>query len=302
MTDYDVAIIGAGMAGLTAALNIRRLGKSVIVFEHETFGGQITHSPLVENFPCVESISGNALMMTLFSQAEKLGANFELDRVTEIHSEGKFKRVFTESGNYLCKAVIIATGAKPRVLGLDREEEFVGEGVSYCSLCDGAFYKDKTVAVVGGGNSAIGEAINLASIARKVYIIHRGKNFRGEKVKADTLSSLSNVEAIMETRVVELLGDKSLTGVKLATPQGERQLALDALFISVGHTPCNENFASSVRLDQNGYIIASEDCITSCSGIFAAGDCRTKQIRQLTTAAADGSVAAEGACVYIDNM
>ncbi len=302
MTEYDVAVIGAGMAGLTAALNIKRLGKSVIVLEYETFGGQITHSPLVENYPCVTAASGSELTSTLFDQAEQLGAEFESDKVVKIIPDNAAFDVVCESGSYRAKAVILATGAKPRMLGLEREEELTGEGVSYCSLCDGAFYKNCPIAVVGGGNSALGEALNLASTASKVYLIHRGKEFRGEKIKADKLKSLPNVEILMETKVTELIGEDCLKGIKISSPDGERIISLDALFVSVGHEPCNSAFADVVGLDDKGYIIAGEDCLTTRKGIFAAGDCRTKKIRQLTTAAADGSVSAEAACAYIDNM
>lgn len=299
--EYDVAVIGAGMAGLTAALNLKRLGKSVIVLESETFGGQITHSPLVENYPCVTAISGSELTSVLFAQCERAGVEFELDRAIKI-VHGPRLTVVGESNSYEVGAMIIATGAKPRVLGLENEEKFTGEGVSYCSLCDGAFYKDGTVAVIGGGNSALGEALNLASIARKVYLIHRGKTFRGEKVKLDKLQSLSNVEILTECVVCELSGDDSLQKITISSPNGKRELALDAVFVSIGHEPCNEAFGDIVKLDEQGYVIAGEDCKTSCSGIFAAGDCRTKKVRQLTTAAADGSICAEAVCAYLDTV
>lgn len=297
---YDVVVIGAGMAGLTAALNLRRMGRTVLVLERETFGGQITHSPLVENFPCVKAVSGNELISELFSQVETLGAEFELDNAVKIVNDGDNKIVITDGGKFLCRAVIIATGAKPRSLGLARESEFIGEGVSYCSLCDGAFYKGQEIAVIGGGNSALGEALNLSEICGKVYLIHRGAEFRAEKAVVERLKAKANVEILLSSSVTELIGDKTLNAIKISSDKGEYVLNVSAVFVAIGRVPDNDAFSDVVKLDGKGYIIAGEDCVTSCGGIFVAGDCRTKQIRQLTTAASDGAVAAEAANNYID--
>lgn len=297
---FDVGVIGAGIAGLTAALNLRRMGKSVIVLEYDTFGGQITHSPLVENFPCVSSVSGTELISVLFEQAENSGAVFELDRAIRI-IDGAPKTIVGEDGKYLCKAIILATGAKPRMLGLAKEADFIGEGVSYCSLCDGAFYKDKEVAVVGGGNSALSEALNLSGICKKVYLIHRGTSFRAEKTVVERAIARENIQIFYSSKVTELLGEDTFKGIRIDRAEGEIILNVDAVFVAVGHVPNNDAFADVIKLDAQGYIISNEDCKTSLDGVFAAGDCRTKKIRQLTTAAADGAVAAEAAVNYIDN-
>ena len=298
---YDILIIGGGPAGLTAATYACRAGKSVLVIEKAAFGGQITWSPKVENFPSVVSISGAELGDRLMEQAMEQGAEVELDEVVSAELRGDVKRLTCDSGAvFEGKTVIIATGAKPRMLGLAREEELVGNGVCFCAVCDGAFYKGRTVAVNGGGNSALQDALLLSEKCAKVYLIHRRAGFRGEAKLIEALKKRENVEFVMESSVTALLGENELTGIKISTNGEEREIALDGLFVAIGHAPNNGLFAEYIALDPAGYADSAEDCLTGTAGVFVAGDCRKKAVRQLTTAAADGAVAALAACNYID--
>lgn len=302
MQQFDIVIVGAGTAGLTAAIYALRAGKTVLVTEGESFGGQITSSPRVENYPGISQISGSEFADNLVSQAMELGADVELERVIKI-VDGKIKTVITDSNSYQCKCVIIATGARHRPLGADGENDLAGRGVSYCAVCDGAFYKGKNVAVVGGGDSALQSALFLASYCKSVTLIHRRDEFRGEKALVKKLGEKDNIKVLMNTKVVKLIGSDELDGIKIATGDEEpRSIPMDGVFIAVGQMPNNESFKDVADLDDYGYIIADESCRTKTPGIFTAGDCRTKEVRQLTTAAADGSVAALAACSYIDNM
>lgn len=299
---YDIIIIGGGPAGLVAAVYARRAKKSVLVIEKEVFGGQITFSPKVENIPGFTALSGNEFAEKLVDQVINLGAEFEMDEVIGI-KQGDIKTVVTNSGEFEGKSVIIATGAKHRRLGLDREDDFIGEGISFCAVCDGAFYADKTVAVVGGGNSALQEAILLSEQASKVYVIQNLDFLTGEAALAEQLSAKSNVEIILGSVVTEYLGESEIKGVRIRNEStGEtKDIAVDGVFLAIGLIPQNEPFADIVPLDNRGYAKADESCVLS-SGIFVAGDCRTKKIRQVTTAAADGAVAALAACDYIENL
>lgn len=300
---YDIIVIGGGPAGLTAATYARRAGKTVLVIEKAAFGGQITWSPKVENFPTIISISGTELGDRLLEQAMEQGAEVELEEVTAVEADGDVKRVRCDSGaEYEAKAIIIATGAKPRMLGLEREEELVGSGVGFCAVCDGAFYKGRDVAVNGGGNSALQDAMLLSETCRKVYLIHRRSSFRGEEKLVEALRRRENVEFILESTVEELLGDTELRGIAVRHPGGRREIELDGLFVAVGHEPDNKIFAELMELDAAGYAASGEDCRTKTPGVFVAGDCRRKAVRQLTTAVADGSAAALAACAYIDAM
>lgn len=300
---HDIIIIGGGPAGLTAATYACRAGKSVLVIEKAAFGGQITWSPKVENFPTIVSISGVELGDRLLAQAMEQGAEVELEEVVAVDDLGGSKRVRCESGaEYEAKAVIIATGAKPRMLGLEREEELVGSGVGFCAVCDGAFYKGRDVAVNGGGNSALQDAMLLSETCRKVYLIHRRSSFRGEEKLVEALRKKENVEFILDSTVEELLGDSELRGIAVRHPGGRREISLDGLFVAIGHRPDNEIFAGLMELDAAGYAASGEDCLTKTPGMFVAGDCRRKAVRQLTTACADGSSAALAACAYIDAM
>ena len=300
---YDVIIIGGGPAGLTAALYAKRANKSVLVIEKGCFGGQITFSPKVENIPGFAGITGNEFADKLVEQVLGQDAEVDCSEVLEVR-DGEVKTVVTTDGEHQAKTVIIATGAKHRMLGLEHEAELVGEGISFCAVCDGAFYENKTVAVVGGGNSALQEAILLSELASKVYVVQNLDDFTGEKKLVDILKAKSNVEIILGTEVSNLIGETELQGIIIKnTHTGEtKELSLDGLFIAIGLIPQNEMFKEVVQLDSYGYVIATEDCHTSTPGIFVAGDCRTKRIRQVATAASDGAVAAMAACDYIDKL
>lgn len=299
---YDIIIVGGGPAGLTAALYACRANQSVLVIEKETFGGQITFSPKVENIPGFPEISGNAFAEKLVDQVLAQGADMESCEVTEIRP-GDVKTVVTDSGEFEGRAVILATGAKHRHLGLPDEETYIGEGISFCAVCDGAFYEGKTVGVVGGGNSALQETLLLSELAAHVHVIQNLAFLTGEEKLQKQLLSKKNVTVHLGTLVSGYLGDSTgLTGVTLSGEDGNKEtLSLDGVFLAVGLIPQNEPFAPLVRLDRNGYIDADETCITGADGIFAAGDCRKKAIRQVTTAAADGAVAALAACRYLDS-
>ena len=295
-----VLIIGAGPAGLTAALYALRAGKSVLVIEKEVFGGQITFSPKVENIPGFNEISGNEFAEKLVDQVIFQGGEFEMSEVISVSGD-KIKTVVASSGEYTAKAVIVATGAKHRLLGLENEQNLVGNGISFCAVCDGAFYKNKTVGVVGGGNSALQEALLLSDIAEKVYVFQNLDRLTGEAKLADQLMKKDNVEILLGSLVVSYEGTSTLTGVTVKTPDGVRRYDVDGLFLAVGLQPQNEPF-KQLGLDERGYIVSDETCTTAERGIFVAGDCRNKRIRQVATAAADGAVAALAACDYVDSQ
>ena len=301
---YDIIIIGAGPAGLTAAVYARRAEKSVLVLEKGVFGGQVTYSPLIENYPGFAAMSGNEFAEKLIDQALSQGADIEMETVTEIRDNGSSKTVVTEEGEHEAKAVIIATGVKHRQIGLPNENELVGEGISYCAVCDGAFFRGQTVAVLGGGNSALQEAALLSETCKKVYVIQNLDYLTGEAKLAEKLKSRDNVEFIMGTVISALNGEKSLESLTLRREADgtESKLEVSGLFVAIGLIPGNAAFADIAGLDEWGYIDSDESCLTKTPGIFTAGDCRKKQIRQITTAAADGSVAALAACRYIDSM
>jgi len=300
---YDIIVIGGGPAGLTAATYARRAGKSVLVIEKNAFGGQITWSPKVENFPAFVSISGAELGDRLLEQAMEQGAEVELDEVSAVSVEDGIKTVSCLSGaEFQAKALIIATGAKPRMLGLEREEELVGAGVCFCAVCDGAFYKGETVAVTGGGNSALQDAMLLSETSKKLYLIHRRDTFRGEAKLVEALRKKDNVEFVLGAKIVELVGADELSAIVVEQEGNRRTLDVAGLFVAVGHAPDNGIFAEHIALDGAGYADSGEDCLTRSAGIFVAGDCRRKSVHQLTTAVGDGSVAALAACNYLDNL
>lgn len=298
---YDIIIIGGGTAGLTAAIYAARAGKKAVVFENSAIGGQIATSPRVENYPGIMQISGMEFADRLYDQAIALGVDFEIGNVVGISDDGDIKKVISEDGEYECKAVIIATGVKHRKLDVPGEEIFAGKGVSYCAICDGAFFKEKTVAVIGGGSSALISADLLSDGCAEVYLVHRRDEFRGEDKLVSALKEKDNVKFILSSVVDEIKGDNKVSSVVLRNVNTEEksELDLDGVFVAVGQVPANADFASVVELDEYGYIVAGEDTKTSHAGIFAAGDCRTKTVRQLTTAAADGAVAALAACDYL---
>ena len=297
---YDVIIIGGGPAGLTAATYARRAGKTVLVLEKDAFGGQINWSPRVENFPSHISVSGVELGDMLLAQAMEQGAEVELEEACGVTVEGDIKRVATLSGaEFEGKSLIIATGAKPRMLGLPREAELVGSGVCFCAVCDGAFYKDMPVAVSGGGNSALQDAVLLSEKCSKVYLIHRRDSFRGEAKLVEQLREKANVEFVLNASVTELLGENELRGIVVEQEGQRRVIDVAGLFVAIGHRPDNGAFASLMELDEAGYALAGEDCLTRSAGVFVAGDCRRKGVHQLTTAVADGAVAALAACSWL---
>ena len=297
---YDIIIIGGGPAGLTAAVYARRANKTVLVIEKATFGGQITFSPKVENIPGFAQITGNEFAEKLVEQALGLEAEVECAEVLSV-KDGDIKTVITDSGEFQCKALIIATGAKHRMLGLEKEEQMVGNGISFCAVCDGAFYEGKTVAVIGGGNSALQEALLLAETSKKVYVVQNLDFFTGEQKLVEQLKTKSNVEIILGTVVEGLVGDDELTAINLCRVADNEKLTLkiDGMFVAIGLIPQNEAFADIIKLNQFGYAEADETCVTTAEGVFVAGDCRSKAIRQVATAAADGAVAALAACNYI---
>ncbi len=294
----DIAIIGAGTAGLTAAIYARRAGSSVTVFEGEAPGGQIINTPEIDNFPGLPGVSGYEYANKLFEQAQAFGAEFVFDKVKKV--EGSLEEGFVLTTEYgtVCEAktIIIASGVKRREMGLAGEQEYTGRGISYCATCDGAFFKGKTAAVFGGGNTAVEDAAYLANICKKVYIIHRRNEFRANKALVDEMLAHDNVETKLSFTVSAIHGDDKLTGVTLTSVDGhDEELPTDALFVAIGLIPENGVFLQLVDLDDAGYVIADENCETSTPGVFAAGDCRTKDVRQLVTAAADGAVAAVAA-------
>ncbi len=301
---HDIIVIGAGPAGLTAALYALRADKSVLVLEKATFGGQITYSPQIENYPGFAQMSGNEFAEKLIDQVISQGAEIEMENVTAIRNNGATKTVVTEDGEHEAKAVIIATGVKHRHIGLPNENELVGAGVSYCAVCDGAFFKGQTVAVLGGGNSALQEAVLLSEGCKKVYVIQNLDYFTGEARLVEKLKTKDNVEFIMGTVISALNGEQELESLSLRKESdgSETELKVNGLFVAIGLVPENEAFAEIAGLNEWGYIDSDESCVTKTAGVFVAGDCRSKQIRQITTATADGSVAALAACRYIDSM
>ena len=301
---YDIIIIGAGPAGMTAAIYARRAAKSVLVLEAVNYGGQILNTPDIENYPAEAHISGYDFSTKLYEQAKELGAEFIFEKAVDIKSENGTKVVVTAKNSYEAETVIIATGSASRKLGLEDEERLVGKGVSYCATCDGNFYRKKVVAVVGGGNTALEDALYLSDIAEKVYLIHRRDSFRGEEANVSRLTVRENVEFIYNSNVTKLISDKRLRAIEVTNnlDGSVRTVELNGLFVAVGRIPENRNFANLVKLDDAGYVEAGEDCHTSCDGIFVAGDNRTKTLRQLVTAAADGAMAATEAVKYINNI
>ena len=298
---YDILIIGAGPAGLTAAIYARRAGKSVLVLEKDTFGGQITFSPKLENYPGFETISGNELAQRMLEQAMALGADVDMDTVTGVEN-GEIKTVVGENGRYEARAVVIAAGARHRRLGLPREEEFIGNGLSFCAVCDGAFYRGGHVAVIGGGNTALQEIVLLSETCAKVTVVQNLAFLTGEQKMVDQVLSRPNVEILYSTVCVGYEGEEVLTGLRLRSELDgtETLLPVDGAFLAIGTEPENIAYAALAPLNEQGYIKAGEDCLTPTPGVFAAGDCRTKAYRQVATAISDGANAALNACRYLD--
>ena len=296
----EIIVVGGGPAGLTAAIYIQRAGKHALVFEGNVPGGQIVTTPSVKNYPAIKEISGADYATELYEQALALGAEVKFAKVVGISLEGDIKTIHTAVGDFQAKAVILATGSLNRKLGVDGENKFLGKGVSYCATCDGALYKNKNVAVVGGGNTALEDAKYLSDFVKKLYLIHRRNEFRGDQATVKELASKKNVEFVLEANVSKLFGTNSLEKIEVSKLDGtKRELDVDGLFVAVGQVPGNGAFENLVTLDSMGYVVAGEDCKTKIDGIFVAGDARTKTIRQLTTAAADGTVAGLAAVNYV---
>ena len=301
--NYDIIVVGGGPAGLTAAIYARRSERSVLILEKNGFGGQIAQSPRVDNFPGIPAVSGAELSDKMLSHALDLGVEINLAEVTGVErlDDGSFT-VRTDDGDYTAGAVILATGARHRRLGAEREEEFAGSGVCYCAVCDGAFYPGKPVAVVGGGDTAVRDALLLTNTCAEVYIIHRRDEFRAEAANVAALKGKENVHLVMNSRVVELLGEGELSGVVVedVNTHERRTINVDGLFVAIGHESDNEAFRGLAETDAAGWFTAGEECTTGTPGIFVAGDCRAKRVKQLITAAGDGASAATAACEYLD--
>ena len=298
---YDLIIVGAGPAGLTAAIYGRRADKKVLVLEANSYGGQIISASDIENYPGENHISGYDFATKLYNQVKDLGAEIIFEKVIDV-KDGKYKEVLTGKNVYKSKTVILATGSFNRKLGLDKEEDYIGKGISYCATCDGAFFKNKDVAVVGGGNTALQDALYLSDIVNKVYIIHRRDSFRGDEKTVNDLKKRDNVVFVYNSNVIELIGDEKLQEIVVKDNSGKiANINIEGLFVAIGRIPENRNFSKLIDLDELGYAKANENCHTKTDGIFVAGDNRAKSLRQLVTATSDGGVAATEAIKYINS-
>ena len=299
---YDIIIIGAGPAGLTAAIYARRAAKKVLVLEAMSYGGQIINTLDIENYPVEEHISGFDFATKLYNQAKNLGTEINFEKVIEIKDNEREKEIVTTKTTYTAKTIIIATGSENRKLKLENEDKLVGKGISYCATCDGAFYKNKNVAVVGGGNTALEDALYLTDIAKTVYLIHRRDKLKGDQAIINKLKEKENIKFIYNSNVTKLNENAKLESIEVTNKNGNIEtINVDGLFVAVGRIPENQNFAKLINLDEAGYIIAGEDCHTNIPGIYVAGDSRTKSLRQLVTATSDGAIAATEAIKYINN-
>ena len=296
----DMIIVGAGTAGLSAAIYAQRSGLKALVLEGNAYGGQIVNTPDIENYPGIAHISGFDFATNLYQQALDLGAKVQYEKVVEVIDDGEIKTVKTTKNEYQTKALILATRLVRRHIGLPNEDRFMGKGVSYCATCDGAFFKNKVVAVNGGGNVALEDAQYLADLCEKVYIIHRRDAFRAEQAEINRILEKKNIECVYDSTVTKLNGNDHLESIEVRDKEGNtRQLDVAALFVAIGQIPLNEAFKNIVDLDESGYIKADELGYTNHPGIFAAGDCRVKSLRQLATAASDGANAATSAYHYL---
>lgn len=300
---YDILIVGAGTAGLTAAIYARRASKKVLVLEAKCYGGQIINTLDIENYPVEAHISGFDFATRLYNQAKELGTEIKYEKVIDIKDNENFKEAITTNNTYKAITIILATGAENRKLGIENEDSLVGKGISYCATCDGAFYKDKIVAVQGGGNVALEDALYLSDIAKVVYLIHRKDEFRADNSIIDKLKEKSNIKFIYNSIVTKLNAKDRLESIEIKdNKQNTKTIFVDGLFIAIGRVPENQGFAKIINLDKLGYVIAKEDCNTNVPGIYVAGDNRVKEVRQLVTATADGAVATIEAIKYINNL
>lgn len=296
---YDIIIIGSGIAGLTSAIYALNNKRKVLILESQTYGGQIINSNIINNYPGFLEISGFDLMTNIYNQVKNLGGVIKYEEVLEIT---KNKKVITKNETYEAKSIIISTGLVPRKLNLENEDKFIGKGISYCATCDGSFYKDKDVMVVGGGNTAIEDVIYLSNICKKVYLVYRRKELRKDVNLTEKVKELSNVEIIYNSNIEKLNGDESLKSVDIINKDTEKitNIIIDGLFVAIGKIPSGNIFKDLLNVTENGYIITDEDCHTNIDGIYAAGDIRKKRLRQLVTAASDGAIAAIEAIKYIN--
>ena len=301
---YDILIVGAGPAGMTAAIYGQRGGKNTIVFDKLSYGGQVINTAEVANYPGMPNMTGLDFADKTYNQMKNLGAEMSYEEISEIRDADKpIKTVVTSSGKeYECKTIIIATGSSPRPLGVENEDRFKGAGISYCATCDGAFFKNKTVAVCGGGNTALEDAEVLSDIAEKVYLVHRRDEFRADAINVKRGKAKENVELVLDSVVTAINGERFIQGIEVENKKTneKRELKIDGLFVAIGQMPENEIFKDIVKLNKAGYIESGEDCITGTDGIFAAGDCRAKKVRQITTAVSDGAIAALAAIEHIN--
>lgn len=299
----DSIIIGAGPAGLTAAIYALRYGLKVIVFDKGFYGGQVANTTEVANYPALPNISGMEFSTNIYQQAIDLGADIRFESIDSVSFNNKIKSVTTNNGTYEAKTVIIANGAKRRLLECEGEKEFTGKGVSYCATCDGAFFKNKDVAIVGGGNTALEDCLFLSNTCNKVYLIHRRDKFSGDKLLVNSIKSKSNIQILYNCAVQKINGDKTVSSIEIKNLQNNSVQALDlsGIFIAIGYVPDNSIF-KGIEVDKVGYIISDENCKTNIEGIYVAGDSRTKILRQIITAAADGAVAAFQASNYINGQ
>ena len=300
---YDIIIVGGGPAGLTAAIYARRASKTALVLEAKAWGGQIINTPDIENYPAAAHISGFDFGNQLYEQAKALGAELVLDKAVDVKDLDGVKQVLTPNAVYEGRALILATGSENRKLGVEGEDQLVGRGISYCATCDGNFFRKRDVAVVGGGNTALEDALYLADLANKVYLIHRRDQFRGEDSTVARLKARDNVEFVFNSNVTRLIWDRRLSAIEVTNKLdgSVRTIEVKGLFVAVGRIPENENFRSLIDLDASGYAAAGENCHTRTPGVYVAGDNRTKEVRQLVTAAADGAVAATEAVKFLNS-
>ncbi len=302
---YDLVVIGAGAAGMTSALYALRNGKKVLVLESESLGGQIANSPRLENYPSIKEISGEQFADNLFEQITFHGADLEIEKAVDIvKTEDKIFHVKTEFNEYEAKSVIIASGVKHKHLRTkSNRDDLVGRGVYYCAICDGAFYKDREVAVIGDANTALQYSLLLSSYCKKVYVYTLFDKFFGDAMLIKALRAKENIEVRPNTSVIDFIGEDELKAIEYKDADGSiKTHEIPAVFVAIGQIPDNKAFEKVVDLDQNGYIIADESCKTKTEGLFVAGDCRTKAVRQVATAVADGAIAATNASIYLESL
>lgn len=299
-TIYDCIIIGAGPAGLTSAIYLLRAGKNVLILEKSTIGGGIASTPMIENYPGCARVSGEQLADNLFAQVTDFGGNLEVWEVKKIEEDGDHYKLVTDGPDFFAKTIIIATGTTWRRLGLPNEENLIGHGISFCVTCDGAFYKDQTVAIIGGGNTAVTNALELSEICKKLIVVQNLADLTGENILNEKLKAKENVEIIYNATVKELIGEDELKGIVINTPDGEKKIDVDGMFISIGLVPQTDFVKDSITLNKFNYIDAVENCNTNLKGVFVAGDVRNKAYHQITTATSDGTVAALEVQKYLE--